>query len=371
MKKTETKKYDVSKTIFIISMIIILMYFAKTILVPLFFGFFLALLLNPVCTFFNKKLPNILSITLTFLLLISLISSVFFFFGTQFYQLFQEVRNFGDIIQSSITTLLQRIDQLIMPDGMELKEIVKKESSSIIASNRLIENTITLSTTFIVNFGLVFVYAFLFLLYRSSFKKFILYHFSKDRKEYASGIIKNIKKVAQNYFYGLIIIILILGTLNGFGLYFIGLDYPFLFGYFAALLAIIPYIGTFIGGLLPTIYALINNDNIWTAAFVVLWYITIQAIEGNILTPKIVGSKVSLNPLVSIIGLITGGVFWGIAGMVLFIPLLAVVKVFLDSIDSLKPYGLLLSSDFGNNTTGISFFNKAKEKLIQKIKKYS
>ncbi|MCB2197223.1 MAG: AI-2E family transporter [Bacteroidetes bacterium] len=366
MTKSETQKYDISKSLFILVVIVTVMYFAKTILVPIFYGFFLALLLNPACSFFNRKLPNIISISLTFILMISLLSSIFYFFGTQFYQLFQEVRNFGDIIESSINKLTQQIDKFIMPEGIELKEIVQEESSSFLKSNHLIENTITSSTTFLVNAGLVMVYAFLFLLYRNSFKTFVLNHFARDRKEYASDIMKNIQNVAQNYFYGLIIVILILGTLNGIGLYFIGLDYPFLFGYFAAILAIIPYIGTFIGGLLPTIYALINNDNIWTAVFVVLWYIFIQAIEGNILTPKIVGSKVSLNPLVAIIGLITGAVFWGISGMILFIPLIAIIKVLFDSVDSLKTYSILLSSDFGNTTTGTSLFNKAKKKLFRK-----
>lgn len=368
MPKSDTKNYSLTKTIFIIMVVIAIMYFAKPILVPLFFGFFLALLLNPVCSFFNKKLPNIVSISLTFFLLIGILSSIFYFFGTQFYHLFQDVKDFGDIINTSIHKLIQRIDHLIMPEGIKLKEIVREKSSSFFKSSHLIENTLTTSTTFLVNLALVFVYAFLFLLYRKSFKEFVLYHFSKDRKQYASNIINNIQDVAQNYFYGLIIIIIILGTLNGLGLYFIGLEYPFLFGYFAALLAIIPYIGTFIGGLLPTIYALINNDNIWTAVLVAAWYMFIQVIEGNILTPKIVGSKVSLNPLVAIIGLITGAAFWGISGMVLFIPLLAIVKVFFDNIDPLKPYGVLLSSDFGNNTDELSMFKKAKEKLLKNLK---
>lgn len=368
MVNTKIQNYSISKSLFILVVVIAVMYFAKAILVPLFFGFFLALLLNPVCSFLNKKLPNIVSISLTFLLLIGLLSSIFYFFGTQFYQLFQDVKDFGDIIYSSLNKFIQRIDNHIMPENIQLKEIVKEKSSSLFRSNHLIENTITSSTTFVFNLGLVFVYAFLFLLYRKSFKDFVLYHFSKERKNYASNIIKNIQNVAQNYFYGLIIIIITLGTLNGIGLYFIGIDYPFLFGYFAALLAIIPYIGTFIGGLLPTIYALINNDSIWTAVFVAVWYMFIQALEGNILTPKIVGSKVSLNPLVTIIGLITGSVLWGISGMILFIPILAIIKVFFDSIDSLKPYGILLSSDFGSSTKGLSVFEKAKEKFLKNLK---
>ncbi|MFW6226956.1 MAG: AI-2E family transporter, partial [Bacteroidota bacterium] len=160
---------------------------------------------------------------------------------------------------------------------------------------------------------------------------------------------------------------LILGALNGTGLWLIGLDYPFLFGYFAAFLAIIPYIGTFIGGLIPTTYAIIYTDSLWTPLMVVALYSGIQALEGNILTPKIVGSKVSINPLFALIALITGGFMWGIAGMILFIPSLAILKVIFDQVDSLKPYGALLSSDFGNKNKRI--FQKISNKFSRPFEK--
>ena len=161
------------------------------------------------------------------------------------------------------------------------------------------------------------------------------------------------------------IVIIIVGTLSGFGLWIIGLDYPFLFGYFGALLAIIPYIGTFIGGLIPVLYALINYNNIWTAVFVLGWYVLIHVIEGNVLTPKIVGSQVSLNPLIALIAIITGALIWGIPGMVLFIPSMAVLKVVFDHIDSLKPFALLLSSDFGTKKSSL-FKNPDKENVVKK-----
>ena len=69
---------------------------------------------------------------------------------------------------------------------------------------------------------------------------------------------------------------------------------------------------------MPTLYALINYDSLWMPVLVVILYVSVQALEGNFLTPKIVGSKVSLNPLFALIALFTGGMIWGIAGMILF-----------------------------------------------------
>jgi len=147
----------------------------------------------------------------------------------------------------------------------------------------------------------------------------------------------------------------------------IGIDFPFLFGYLAAVLTIIPYIGTTIGGMLPTFYALVTYDSLWMPISVIALYLTIQTIEGNILTPKIVGNKVSLNPLFALISLLVGGLLWGIAGMILFIPIMAIVKVIFDHIESLQPYGILLSSDFGSNEENI--FTKIKWKVSEILNK--
>lgn len=331
----------------ILAFILAIMHFGKDILIPLSFSMFISLLLYPLCKFFERKLPRILSILLTYVIVLVIITGIAYFFGTQFYHLFENIKNFGAHIQSSIDKFIKLIDNTIFHGRIDLAKIVRSNSYNLLGTGKLIENTISTSTGIIASFIMIVVFTFLFLLYRSSFKKLILYHFPVDKKEDAARIIMTIQKVGQKYFFGLFLVILILGSLNGIGLYIIGLDYAFLFGYFAALLAIIPYIGTFIGGLLPFMYALINHTHPWTAIFVVLWYVFAQALEGNVITPNIVGSNVRLNPMIALLAIFTGFLIWGIPGMVLFIPGMAVLKVIFDNIESLKPYGLLLSSDFG------------------------
>jgi putative heme transporter len=369
MEKTNIRHTKVTKKVIVVSFIIVLMYTAKIILVPLVFSTFLALLLYPVCDFFEKKLPRILSILLAFLMVFSILASIGFFFGTQFYQLFENIKDFGKTLGDSINKFVRFIENTLFQGEFKLDEIVGNDSGGFLGSSKIIENTISFSTGFFAALGLIIVYTFLFLLYRTSFEKFILYHFPPSKKSEVSDILISIQKLAQNYFLGLLFIILILGTLNGFGLWAIGFDYPFLFGYFAAFLAVIPYIGTFIGGLIPLLYALFNYDTIWMPVLVAGWYIFVQAIEGNILTPKIVGSKVSLNPLFAILALLTGGLVWGIAGMILFIPMLAIVKVIFDHIEQLKPYGLLLGSNFGNEE--LPFFQKARKEFSSRFEKVS
>ena len=364
MKQDIIKLSRITYYIIIFSFLIAVMYFAADIIIPLVIAMYLSLLLYPACRFLEKRLPRMLSIILIFLMVLAIITGIIFFFSSQFLHLFENIKNFGQNLNVLINKFFRIIDNEILKGGLQLEHFLGNNPAGFIESNKIIQKTIISSSNFVISLGLVIIYTFLFLLYRTSFKKLFLYLISRKDREYGEGILKSIQKVAQKYFLGLIIVILIVGTLNGLGLWIIGLDYPFLFGYFGALLAVIPYVGTFIGGLIPVLYALINYHNIWIAVLVLGWYVLVHVIEGNILTPKIVGSQVSLNPLIALIAIITGALIWGIPGMVLFIPTLAVLKVVFDHIDSLRPYSMLLSSDFGTKKS--SLFKNAAGKYINK-----
>ena len=349
----------ITRLIILVTFVIALLYLGRPILIPLAFSFFLSMLLYPVASFLEKiGIPRIIAIIMVFLGVLIIVAGTMFFFGTQFYHLFQNIKDFGMNLGKLLDNGVTYINEHILTGSYQLKDLYKGGPGGLLGSTKIIEKTLTSSTSFFASLALVFVFTFLFLLYRGSFKEFIILHFRDKKKKDAAIIVSTIQKVAQNYFFGLILVIITLGTLNGTGLWIIGLDYPYLFGYFAALLAVIPYIGTFIGGLLPTLYALINYDSLWMPVLVIILYVSVQALEGNVLTPKIVGSKVSLNPLFALIALFTGGLIWGIAGMILFIPMMAILKVLFDNIDGMRPYGVLLSSHFGDPDLEMAGFRK-------------
>ena len=152
------------------------------------------------------------------------------------------------------------------------------------------------------------------------------------------------ENVVRGYIVGLFMVIVIVGALNTIGLAIIGIEYALFFGVLAALLTIIPYLGIFIGSLLPIVYALLTKDSLWYPLGVAAVFWCVQFIEGNFITPNVVGNKVSLNPFAAIIALFVGGAVWGPAGMILFIPYLALLKVVFDVIEPLEPYGFLLGN---------------------------
>ena len=158
----------------------------------------------------------------------------------------------------------------------------------------------------------------------------------------AKKILNKLYEVQQNYLIGLFTVMSIVGALNSFGLLILGIDNAFFFGFLAALLLLIPYIGIIIGSILPALVALATKDSLWYPVGVMVIFGFIQFIEGNFITPKITGSKVSINAFVAILSIILFSMLWGIAGMIVALPVIASLKVVFDTIPELKPYGFLI-----------------------------
>ncbi|WP_152424977.1 AI-2E family transporter [Nafulsella turpanensis] len=192
----------------------------------------------------------------------------------------------------------------------------------------------------IIGIIVVLVYVFLMLLYRHVFINFI--RKISPKKEEAEEVSREVAKVSQQYLAGRLIVIGIVAVINSVGLTLIGIKQGIFFGVLAAFLDLIPYIGIIIGAGLPLIASLINNEALWPFFAVLGLFVFVQLLENYYLTPKIVGTKVRLNPLFTIMAVLVGGYLWGVAGMILFIPFLGMLKVIFDHVEPLNPYGYLI-----------------------------
>jgi predicted PurR-regulated permease PerM len=188
---------------------------------------------------------------------------------------------------------------------------------------------------------LVPVFTFFFLFYRDFFESFLQKVFPKTEAEVLTKVIEKTGSVVQGYLVGLLVVMLIVGVLNSVGFWWIGVEYPVFFGFLTGILLLIPYIGIWIGALLPILLSLVTLSPSHALA-VVAWVAAAQFIEANFITPLVVGSKVSMNPMVAMLALLCGELLWGIPGLILALPLTAVMKVIFDSVPTLEPYGFLL-----------------------------
>jgi predicted PurR-regulated permease PerM len=149
----------------------------------------------------------------------------------------------------------------------------------------------------------------------------------------------------QKYLVGVGMVMLLLAIVNSIGLMIIGIEYAAFWGVLAGLLAIIPYIGSIIGGALPFLFALATTGTTWQPLAVIAFYVIIQQIEGNIITPKVVGNQVNINPLISIIGLLVFGLYWGIGGIILALPIISIFKLIFEHFEVTEPIAKLMGTE--------------------------
>ena len=194
----------------------------------------------------------------------------------------------------------------------------------------------------LANAVLVPLYIFFFLYYRDFFNEFFILANRSYSPEKTLSIIADIYHVIQSYLLGMVMVMGIVAILNTAGLLFLGIQYAWFFGTLAALLILIPYLGIAIGSVIPALFALATMDSYWYALGIIIWFQVVQFLEANFITPNIVGGQVSLNPLVAIISLLLGGMLFGLAGLILALPLVASLKIILNLNESTQPFSFLI-----------------------------
>jgi predicted PurR-regulated permease PerM len=321
----------------------------KFFLGPLVFSMLFTIMLQPLSTFFRRlvkfKIPAIL---LTLLSVIVIFSIIVTLFSVQLSVIVNDLENITGKISEGIQKIFEWLNtNLRINTDLDLEESDLMENIPQLADSTLTfaQKGISSLTTFIFNLFLIILLVFFFLWYQENFKKFLLIQAPNDKKENLNAILKKIQKTIQKYLYGLLLVIAILAVLNSAGLLIIGIRYAVFWGLLAAFLAVIPYIGTTLGGILPFLYALATTDTWWQPAAVAAMYFIVQQLEGNIITPKVVGSSVSINPLFALIAIILGGFIWGITGILIAIPVIGVIKIILDNNNRTKPLAFLLSNE--------------------------
>ena len=344
--KTFQEPFTTRLAYVLISLVIIILglFMLKDLLIPLTFSAIFALLLLPVCQSLEKwHFPRWLAITITILITLGVLLLLF-------YLVYIQIMDFEEILPQ----LTEKVEKLYFDVQIFIRRNFhitrtqqrvegKKYLTEFLKNNSdILGNTLSTTTGLLGNLTLIPLYIFLMLLYRDFIKVFFYKAFKSVSSLRVDVVLKKIKNVVIDYMVGLIMVIGIIGILNTIGLYILGIEHAIFFGFLASFLVLLPYIGIAIGSLLPILFALITKDNPLYAVGVASLFATIQFLEGNFITPYIVGSKVSINSMAAIIALIVFSSLWGMSGLVLALPLTAIIKVIFDSVEGLKPFGFLL-----------------------------
>ncbi len=323
----------------------------QTFLAPLVFAIFLSILLLPMYNFLYRWIPvDWLVIVLSFLIIIGAVGGIMYFFSVQIYAVFSELSEIQESMSKGINKLNYFIAEKFNLDTEVVRNWIDSQVELLVElPSTYLSTGLSSSSTFLIQSLICIVYMFFILLYKDAFRNFIITQFPKKNRNDIFTVLNSISHVSQQYFLGRLLVMIILAILNSLGLWILGVGFPILWGTLAAVLTIIPYIGTTLGGTFPFIYAFATEDSLWIPVGVVIMYQIVQQLEGNIITPKIVGGTMQLNPFVSIVAMVAGGLVWGVSGLVIALPVIAIIKILFDHIELLQPFGLLLDKDLAIN----------------------
>jgi predicted PurR-regulated permease PerM len=249
------------------------------------------------------------------------------------------VGKFTSILNQTISDAADYFDK----DPQKIHDWITKTQGEIVnVSTAAIGQSIVVLGNGLVILFLIPFYIFMILFYQPILIEFVRMISGSKYQSHVKGMVSQIKTVIQRYLVGLFIEAVLMAAMNTAALLILGIEYAFILGILAALLNVIPYIGGIIAVAMPMIVALVTKPTPWYAFYVLAAYYFIQLIDNHYIVPYIVASKIKINALFSVIVVLVGNAIWGIPGMFLSMPLLAIIKLICDHIEPLKPWGFLL-----------------------------
>lgn len=339
---------------------------AQNILVPFAFAVLLTVLLLPVVTFLeSKKLDKILSIGISILLAIVFLAAIIYFLSSQIANFIQDVPSIKAHLNEHFLAIQNWVYHKFNIPFTEQNQYLSAQADKLKEGGTgYIRNTFFSITEAALLLILIPIYTFLLLYYRLHIRNFLFVLFKKNNSEKVQSVIVKSRVMIRSYIIGLLIEMAIVATANSIGLLILGIKYAIFFGVLSAVLNIIPYIGMFIATLFTVLVTLTTSDNTSDIVWIIIIFYGIHIIDVNILMPKIVSSRLRINALISILGVIIGGALTGISGLFLSVPAIAFIKIICDHVESLQPWGMLM----GDDTT---YAKKTKlYSIIQQISKW-
>jgi predicted PurR-regulated permease PerM len=345
--------YSALRVLQYVVLICLVLYYGKTLFIPLSFSLLISFILFPICKWMEKK-----GISKAVAILISL-SFVFALMVSLLYLLFTQINEFSHEWEPFRKKLLETLNQISIYISQQFE--ISTEEQLVFFKNS-INNSASQALSFLRNAAYLFSETFFYLLIIPVFSALILYHrqilanvlyqtFPAERKETIREILTETIHAYYNFIKGMLVVYLIVGTLNSIGLAIVGVPHPILFGFIASILTFIPYVGILISSLLPIAISWITFNSIWYPIAIIIVFSIVQILEAYVIFPFAVGSRLKINTLVIIIMITAGGILWGAAGMILFIPFTSIAKLIADRTESLKTLSILLGDGESKKTT--------------------
>lgn len=336
--------HKLSLNLISLTIIAVALIYGKEIILPLLFSILLASLLLPITNYLSKKrLGRSLAILLPVIVTVVAALSIVYFLSNQIFHFVDD-----------LPTLKERVGEV----SLSLQKWIRENTSiTIRTQNQYLDDTMSdlkdkapqlVGQTFVSITSVVFyivllpLYTFLLLFYRSNIKAFLVSVFKNGSTERVNEVLTESTAIAQRYITGLLIETILVFALNTLGFLILGIKYAIFLALLAALLNLIPYVGIIVANVICMMVTLVSSESLSDVLWVGAILAAVQFLDNNFGMPLIVGTKVRINALVTIVGVFIGGALCGIPGMFLAIPALALLKVIFDKVPELNPWGMIL-----------------------------
>lgn len=328
------------------ALLLLFMYLGRTILIPLFFAFLIAILLHPmVCRLEKWHIPRGFASFISILIFLIIVSGLVYFFSSQVVRFSKDLPN----IQQKFSQKLGDVQGWVsakyhIDDSVQINYINKSANGMVNTAVNSLAHTFVGIAEVVILIIFFFIFTFFILYHRRLLMQFLLALFSRIDSAKVDAVVVQVRKVINSYILGLLTEMALLIGLIFVTLLIMHVKYALLLSVLAAVLNIIPYLGIYTAMAISMLITLANASGAQALGVGVVFLVT-HFVDANVILPRIVGGRVKMNPFITIIAVLTGNLVWGIPGMFLFIPLIAIIRIVSEKVDELKPWAILLSEE--------------------------
>lgn len=319
----------------------------QSILAPFFLAFLLAMLFVPFANFLERKLkfPRSISTFVSVFIMIGILIGMGYFFGTQLADFSKDVPKLEKQFVTAFNDLQHWVSKTFNVNTQEQFKYINEALNKLLSSTGVILGfTLSIFSTSLGFFFFCILFFIFILNYRRLLNQFIINVFDDKHLEKVKEVVGEIQSMTKKYITGLCIQVVIVSTITSIMLTIVGVKYAILLGVLTGVLNVIPYIGILFSMVISCFIAFATGTPS-QCIYVLIGYVAVHAVDGNVILPFVVGSKVKINALFSFIGILIGEHLWGISGMFLCIPAMAIIKIIFERVDGLKPWGKLLGEE--------------------------
>lgn len=324
-----------------------ILYIGSGIITPLVMAFFLSIILLPVYRWLrSRKLGEGLAIALSLLLLIVVVGLVVWFFSSQIGRLASDFPQIKANVAAHLNNLSDWVGTKFGISAARQTQMIADYNDKILNwASGLLGGAASSVTGVLIFIGLLPIYIFLMLFYKNLLLRFVFLWFPKDGHPKVEEVMRESEIIIKSYLVGLLIQITYITILLGGILLVFGIKHAILIGAIFAVLNLIPYVGALIGNIIGVLLTVSSTQELFPVFMVLGTIAFVQFLDNNILMPRIVGSKVKINALATIVGVVIAGAVAGVSGMFLSLPMIAVLKIIFDRTNNLNQWGVLLGDE--------------------------